>query len=74
MNKKREYLKDKTNELETNNTNKNTRDLYREVNEFKKGCRPRIDIIKDENGNLLANLQSVIQSRMFCLTDLYQKA
>jgi hypothetical protein len=28
-NKKREYLKDKINELETNNKNKNTRDLYR---------------------------------------------
>jgi hypothetical protein len=28
-NKKREYLKDKTDELATNNKNKNLRDLYR---------------------------------------------
>jgi hypothetical protein len=35
--KKREYLKDKINELETNNKNKNNRDLYRGINEFKKG-------------------------------------
>jgi hypothetical protein len=28
----------------------------RGINEFKKGCQPRINIIKDENGNLLADL------------------
>jgi hypothetical protein len=55
-NKKREYLKGKINELETNNKNKNLRDLYRGINEFKKGYQPRINIIKDENGNLLADL------------------
>jgi hypothetical protein len=36
-NKKRKYLKSKINELETNNKNKNIRDLYRSINEFKKG-------------------------------------
>jgi hypothetical protein len=59
-NKEREYLKGKINELETNNKNKNIRDLYRGINEFKKGCQPRINIIKDENGNLLADSQSVL--------------
>jgi Txe/YoeB family toxin of Txe-Axe toxin-antitoxin module len=34
--KKREYLKNKINELETNIKNKNIRDLYRGINEFKK--------------------------------------
>jgi Fe-S cluster assembly ATPase SufC len=43
--KKREYLKDKINELETNNKNKN-RDLYRGINAFKKGYQPRINIIR----------------------------
>jgi hypothetical protein len=52
--KKREYLKGKINELETNK-NKNIRDLYGGINEFKKGYQPRITIIKDENGNLLAD-------------------
>jgi hypothetical protein len=51
-------LKSKINELETNNKNKNISDLYRGVNEFKKGYQPRINIIKDENGNLLADSQS----------------
>jgi hypothetical protein len=35
--KKREYLKDKINELATRSKNKNIRDLYRGVNEFKRG-------------------------------------
>jgi hypothetical protein len=52
---KREYFSGKINELETNNKNKNIRDFYRGVNEFKNGCEPRINIIKDENGNLLAD-------------------
>jgi hypothetical protein len=43
-NKEREYLKGKLNELETNNKNKNIRDLYRCINEFKKGYQPKIKI------------------------------
>jgi ATP-dependent Lon protease len=35
--KEREYLKGKINELETDNKNRNIRDLYRGVNEFQKG-------------------------------------
>jgi hypothetical protein len=34
--------------------------LYRGINEFKKGYQPRINIIKDENDNLLADPQSVL--------------
>jgi hypothetical protein len=59
-NKKKEYLKGKINELETNNKNKHIRDLYRDINEFKKGYQPRINIINDENSNLLADPQSVL--------------
>jgi hypothetical protein len=36
-NKKREYLKDKINELTTNSKKKNIRDLYKEINSFKRG-------------------------------------
>jgi hypothetical protein len=61
-NKKREYLRGKINELETNNKNKNIRDLYRVINEFKKGYQPIINIIKDENGDLLADRQNVMNS------------
>jgi hypothetical protein len=34
--------------------------LYKGINEFKKSYQPRINIIKDENGNLLADSQSVL--------------
>jgi hypothetical protein len=54
-NKKREYLKGKINGLETNNKNKNIRDLYRGINDFRKGYQSRINIIKNGNGNLLAD-------------------
>jgi hypothetical protein len=34
--------------------------LHRGINEFKKGYQPRINDIKDENGNLLTDPQSVL--------------
>jgi hypothetical protein len=36
-NKKRKYLKDIINKLESNSKNKNIKDQYRGINEFKKG-------------------------------------
>jgi hypothetical protein len=36
-NKKREYLKERINELEANSKNTIIRDLYRDIDEFKKG-------------------------------------
>jgi hypothetical protein len=51
-NRKREYLKDKISKLATNGKNKNIRDLYRGINEFKRGYQPRSNLIKDENGDL----------------------
>jgi hypothetical protein len=57
--KQRDKLEDKINELETNNKNKNIRNLYRGINEFKKGYQRRINVINYEVGNLLAVPQSV---------------
>jgi hypothetical protein len=45
-NKKREYLKDKLNELATNSKNKNIRDLYRGINGFKRGYQPKNNLVK----------------------------
>jgi hypothetical protein len=59
-NKKREYLKGKIKELDTDIKYQNIRDLYRGTNEFKKGYQPRINIINDKNGYLLADPQSVL--------------
>jgi hypothetical protein len=54
-NKKREYLKEKINELTTNSKNNNIRDLHRGMNGFKRGYQPRNNLVKDENGDLLAD-------------------
>jgi hypothetical protein len=54
-NKKRKYLKDKINELESDSKNKNIRDQYRGINDFKKGYQPRTNLLKDEKRDLLAD-------------------
>jgi glucan phosphorylase len=59
-NKKREYLKDKINELATNSRNKNIRDLYRGINEFKRGYQLRNNLIKDENDDVLADSYNIL--------------
>jgi hypothetical protein len=60
-NKKKENLKAKINELETNSKNKNIRDLYRGINEFKRGWyQPRINVVEDEKGNLVADCHSIL--------------
>jgi hypothetical protein len=56
-NKKREELKDKINELATNSKNKNIRDLYRGINEFKRGYQHRRNLVKDKNGDLLQHFE-----------------
>jgi hypothetical protein len=67
-NKKREYLKDKINELESNSKNKNIRDLYRGINEFKNGYQPRTNLVKDEKGDLLVDPHKIVNRWMnyFC--------
>jgi hypothetical protein len=60
-NKSRKHLKDKMNELPTNSNNKNTRDLYRGINEFKSGYQPRSNLLKDENGEELLSVTECAQ-------------
>jgi hypothetical protein len=59
-NKKKEYLTENINELETNSKKKNIRDLYRGINDFKKGYQPRINVVKDEKGDLVADSYSTL--------------
>jgi hypothetical protein len=67
-NKEREYLKDKINELGSNSKNKNTRDLYRGINEFKKSYQTRTNLVKDGNGDLLADPHKILSrwKNYFC--------
>jgi hypothetical protein len=60
MSKKREYLKDKINELATNSKNKNIRDLYRGIIGFKRGYQLRNNLVKDENEDLLADSHNIL--------------
>jgi hypothetical protein len=58
--KRRNYLKAKFNVLATNSKNKNIRDLYRVINEFKRGYQPRNNVVKNKNGNLLADSHNIL--------------
>jgi hypothetical protein len=74
-NKKREYLKDKINEHESNSKNKNIRDLYRGINEFKKGYQCRTNLVKDQKGDLLMDPHKIVNRWMnyFCkLLNIWQ--
>jgi hypothetical protein len=44
-------------DIELNSKNKNIRDLYRGITEFKKGYQPKTKLLKDERGDLLADPQ-----------------
>jgi hypothetical protein len=54
------YLKAKIEELETNSKINNIIDLYRGINDFKKGYRPRTNTVKDEKCDLVADSHSVL--------------
>jgi hypothetical protein len=61
-NKKREYLKDKINELATNSNNTIVGDIDRETNELRRGYQPRNNLMKDDNGDLLADSNKNLNS------------
>ena len=58
-NKNKTYLKTKIEDLETNSKNKNIRDLYRGISDFKKGYQPRTNTVKDETGDLVTGSYSL---------------
>jgi len=59
-NKKKAYLRAKIEELETNSKINNISDLYRGINDMKKGYQPRTRIVKDEKGDLVADSHSIM--------------
>jgi hypothetical protein len=59
-NKQREFLKGKINELAMSSKNKNIRDLYRGIIEFKRSFHPRNNLVKDKNGDLLADSHNTV--------------
>jgi hypothetical protein len=53
-------LKAKIEELETNSKINNIKDLYRGINDFKKGYQPITVIVKDEKGDFVADSHSIV--------------
>jgi hypothetical protein len=50
-------------ELETNSKINIVRDWYRGIIDFKKGYKPRTNIVKDEKGDLVADSHSILARR-----------
>jgi hypothetical protein len=40
--------------------------LYRGINEFKRGYQPRSDLVKDKNGDLLADSHNILNKWNYC--------
>jgi hypothetical protein len=57
--KRRNIWKTKLMSVRSSN-NKNIRDPYRGINVFKKGYQPRNNLVKDENGDLLADSHNIL--------------
>jgi hypothetical protein len=63
ISKKKGISKDKINELAMNSKNKNIRGLYRGINELKRGNQPKNNLVKDENGVLLADSHNILNKK-----------
>jgi hypothetical protein len=66
--KSKEMLKDKINELVSDIKNKNIRDLYRAINEFKNCNKRKTNFVKDKKCDPLADPHNVLNRRKnyFC--------
>jgi hypothetical protein len=64
MNENGDYLKDKIKEPAMNSKNRNIRDLYRGMNEFRRGYQPRNNLVTNENGDLFADFHNILNRWM----------
>ena len=53
-------MKAKIKNLQNNNKNKNIRNMYKGINEFKKGYQPRAHVINKDDGTILADTASIL--------------
>jgi hypothetical protein len=53
-------VKGKTIGITTNIKNKNIRELYRGIKEFTRGCQPRSNLVKNKNGDWLADTHGIL--------------
>jgi hypothetical protein len=64
-NNKREYVKDKINELIWNSKKKNITDLYRGINKLRNGYQPRTIFVIDENIDMLTESHVLYRWRKY---------
>jgi hypothetical protein len=62
----RECLRNKINETETQSKNKKIEDLYRGINEFKKGYQPRTKLVKRDRYDLLKDPNKTLNRIYYC--------
>ena len=53
-------MKGPLSEIETNSKNKIVRDLYKGIKDFKKGYQARVNVIKNQNEEMLADSNSIL--------------
>jgi hypothetical protein len=53
------------NEPATQSKNKNIRDLYKGINKFMMGYESRSNLVKEENGDLLAHLHNILKRKNY---------
>jgi hypothetical protein len=68
--KKWGYMKDKINELAMNSKTKNIRNLYRGINKLKRGSQRISNLMKDENGELLADSHNIFNRWKNCFSQV----
>jgi hypothetical protein len=59
-------MKDKIDDLVSNSKNRNSREFYRSINEFKKCYQPRNNLLKDDSGDLLADHKILDGWKNYC--------
>jgi hypothetical protein len=56
--------------LTADRQNKHIRDLYRGINEFKKGYQPGTNLVQDDSGDLLADFYNILNKWKNCFPQL----
>jgi len=56
---RKDYLKDKILELKNDSKIKNIKELYRGINDFRKGYQPRTNIVKHEMSDKVTDFHSI---------------
>jgi hypothetical protein len=60
----------KINEIAMNSKNKHNRYIYSEINDLKMGYQPKNNLVKDENGDLLADSKNIVNRWKYFFSEL----